>query len=139
MIVNEQLGRLFRPKLFERISPENVTHQAMRGRFAESVDLRTGRVSHPYTSSISAGRMGAHRTKIIDRVELGRQTTMNAQELLVHDRRQRQVAKRIHASVIDGLRVLVLAFEFESEIVGQVTAFVVASKQEQGVRVPDLE
>ena len=64
---------------------------------------------------------------------------MYAQELLVHDRGEGQGAKRLHTCVVHALRVLVLAFGLEREVVGQVAALMVASKEEERVWIPDLE
>ena len=52
---------------------------------------------------------------------------MYTEELLVHDGGQGQCAEGLHTGVINSLGVFVLAFELESEVVGQVAAFVVAS------------
>lgn len=64
---------------------------------------------------------------------------MDTQELLVHNRGQGQGAERLHAGVVDRLRVLVFAFQLEREVVGQVAAFVVPPKEEQAFRIPDLQ
>jgi hypothetical protein len=72
-------------------------------------------------------------------MELRAQSTVYTQELLVHDCSQRQCAERVHACLVYGLRVLVLAFELEGKVVGQMAALVVSSKQPEGVGVPDLE
>ena len=52
---------------------------------------------------------------------------MNTQELLVHDCRQRQAAEGLHAGLVDGLGVLVLALEFEGKVVGQMPTFVISA------------
>lgn len=85
------------------------------------------------------GEALADRLEVVKRLQLWAQPSVNAQELLVHDRRQRQSAKALHARVVDPLRVLVLALELEGEVVGEMAAFVVASEEEEGVGVPDLE
>lgn len=54
---------------------------------------------------------------------------MYAEKLLVHDSSQGQRAERVHACVVYSLGVLVLAFELECEVVGQMATFVIASKQ----------
>ncbi len=64
---------------------------------------------------------------------------MDAEELLVHDCSKREGAERFHASIVDGFGVLVLAFELEGEVVGQVAAFMVASEEPEGIGIPDLE
>ena len=42
-------------------------------------------------------------------MQLGRKATVDAEELLVHDRRQREGAERIHTRFVDALSVLPLA------------------------------
>lgn len=64
---------------------------------------------------------------------------MNAQELLVHDSSQGQTAERLHASLVNGFRVLVFAFQLEGEVVCQVTALVVSAEQPEGFGVVNLE
>lgn len=64
---------------------------------------------------------------------------MNAEKLLVHDRRQRQRTEGLDASFVDPLAVFVFALEFECEVVRQVSALVIASQQPEGIRVPDLQ
>lgn len=64
---------------------------------------------------------------------------MNTQELLVHNRRQRQRAEGFDASLVDFLAVLVLTFEFECEVIRKMSAFVVASQKPECVGVPDLQ
>ena len=53
---------------------------------------------------------------------------MYAEKLLVHDGSQRQGAKGLHTGFVNLLRVLVLAFEFEGEIVRQMPAFMISSQ-----------
>jgi hypothetical protein len=64
---------------------------------------------------------------------------MYAQELLVHDRSQWQRAKRFHACFVDLLAVLVLAFELEGEVVGEMAALVVAAKEPESAGIPYLQ
>lgn len=55
-------------------------------------------------------RKGTNGAKVIEGVELGRETAMNAEELLVHNRGEGEGAERVHAGVVDFFRVLVLAY-----------------------------
>ena len=64
---------------------------------------------------------------------------MDAKELLVHDRGQRESTEGRRAGLVHPLGIFVLAFELEGEVVGQVPAFVVASQQPERGRVPDLQ
>jgi hypothetical protein len=62
-----------------------------------------------------------------------------AQKLLVHDRGEWEGAKRLQACFVHALGVLVLAFSLEREVVGQVTALMVAAEEEERIWIPDLE
>jgi hypothetical protein len=50
------------------------------------------------------------------------------QELLVHDSGEGKRAEGVHAGFIDSLRVLVLTFELECEVVCQMATFVVTAE-----------
>jgi DNA recombination-dependent growth factor C len=64
---------------------------------------------------------------------------VNTQKLLVHNSGQGKGAESVHASLVDGLGVLVLALELESEVISQMTALVVSAEQPERVGVPDLQ
>lgn len=64
---------------------------------------------------------------------------MDAEELFVHDRRQRQSTKGFKTGLVNSLAILVLALEFEGEVVCQMPALVVSSQQPERVGVPNLE
>jgi len=53
---------------------------------------------------------------------------MDAQELLVHDGSKGERAERVHASFVDCLGILVLAFELERKVIRQMSTFVVPSE-----------
>jgi hypothetical protein len=72
-------------------------------------------------------------------VELRAQASVDAEKLLIHDSSQRQTAERFHASLVHFFRILVLAFQFEGEVVGQVPAFMIPAEQPKGVWIPDLQ
>lgn len=78
-------------------------------------------------------------SNVIEGVQLGAQTTVNAEELLVHNSSQRQATEGVHTSLIEGLGVFVSAFELESEVIGQMTAFVVSSKEPERLGIVNLE
>lgn len=61
---------------------------------------------------------------------------MNAEELLVHDCSQWQGAERFHACIIDGLGILVLALQFECEVVGKMATLMIAAEKPQAVWIP---
>ena len=60
---------------------------------------------------------GAYLLQVIQGVQLRAETAVNAEELLVHNGSQGQAAERLHASVVDRLRILVSALELEGEVV----------------------
>lgn len=66
-------------------------------------------------------------------------TSVDTEELLVHDRRQRQRAERFDAGLVDLLVVFMLAFEFKGEIIRKMSTLVVATQEPQCVGVPDLQ
>lgn len=53
MIVDEKLRSLLLAEFFEWICPENVTHQALGGRLAESIDLNLSAVASPRKAGAS--------------------------------------------------------------------------------------
>jgi hypothetical protein len=64
---------------------------------------------------------------------------MNTEELLVHDRRQWQRAKRLDARFIDTFAVFVLTLQFKSEVIRQMPTLVVTPQQPECIRIPDLK
>jgi hypothetical protein len=60
----------------------------------------------------------AYVSEVIKSIEFGGQATMNAKELLVHNSCEGKAAEGFHAGIVYPFRVLVLAFEFESEVIG---------------------
>ena len=72
-------------------------------------------------------------------MKLRAQTAVYAEELLVHDRSKGESAERIHARLVYSLRVFMLAFELEGEVVGQMPALVVSAKQPERIGIPDLQ
>lgn len=84
---------------------------------------------------------------------------MDAEELLVHQGGQRKAVERLHASIVDALRILnftyitlrlsilynnlyflkIHTFLFEGKVLGQMPAFVVAPQQVQGGRVANFQ
>ena len=63
---------------------------------------------------------------------------MYTQKLLVHDSSKWQGAERFHTCFVDLFRIFMLAFQFEREVVCEMSAFMVSPKQPQRVGVPDL-
>jgi len=61
-------------------------------------------------------------------MQLWTKPTMDAQELLVHDGSKGERAERVHASFVDCLGILVLAFELERKVIRQMSTFVVPSE-----------
>jgi DNA recombination-dependent growth factor C len=83
--------------------------------------------------------MCTYALQIVQSVQLRAQSTVNTQKLLVHNSGQGKGAESVHASLVDGLGVLVLALELESEVISQMTALVVSAEQPERVGVPDLQ
>ena len=83
--------------------------------------------------------MATYAFQVLECVELGAQSSVYTQELLVHNGGKGKRAERVHAGFVDSLRVLVLAFKLECEVVCQMAAFVVTTEQPQRVGVPDLQ
>ncbi|TKW51225.1 hypothetical protein CTA1_2028 [Colletotrichum tanaceti] len=97
------------------------------------------RLSLSLSLSLSRGKSSTHGSQVIEGVKLGAQTTVDAQELFVHDGSQGQAAEGLHAGLVNGLGVLVLALELEGKVVGQVATLVVTAEQPQGLGVVDLQ
>ena len=77
--------------------------------------------------------------EIVQGVELWRQSSVNAEELLVHDGCQWQGTERLHTGLIHILRVLVLTLQLEGEVISQMATLVVTTQKPQAVWVPDLQ
>ena len=72
-------------------------------------------------------------------MQLGAETTVNTQELLVHNSSKGESAEGLHASLVNGLGVFVLALKLEGEVVGQMATLVITTHEPEGVGVPNLE
>ena len=77
--------------------------------------------------------------EVIQGIQFWTEAAVYAEKLLVHDGSQRQGAERIHTSFVNFLRVFVLTFELEGEIVCQMPALMISSQEPQGVGIPNLE
>ncbi len=49
-------------------------------------------------------------TDVIQGMQLGREATMDTEELFVHDGCERKRTERLHSSIVDTLRILALAY-----------------------------
>jgi hypothetical protein len=87
MIVNEELLRLFLSEFFQRISPEDVAHETVGWWFSEAIDLQV------LTENRFAEATTTYRLDIFESVQLGTQSTMDAEKLLVHDGSKRKSAE----------------------------------------------
>ena len=67
----------------------------------------------------------AYTLQVLQRMEFWTKPSVYTQELLIHDGGKRERTERIHASFVNLLRVLVLAFQLEGEIVCKMTALMV--------------
>lgn len=132
-VVNKIFACLFLPELLKRVGPEDVTHQAVGRRLPKAINLRKVSVGPPVRQTIS------YRLDILEGVQFWTQAPVDTEELLVHDRRQRQRTEGFYTSLVDLLAVFVLAFELEGEIICEMPALVVPSQKPQRVRVPNLQ
>lgn len=72
-------------------------------------------------------------------MQLGTETTVNTQELLVHNSSEGKSTERLHASLVHGLGVFMLALQLEGEVISQMATFVVTAHKPESVGIPDLE
>jgi hypothetical protein len=80
-----------------------------------------------------------YRFEILEGVEFRAESTVDAKELLVHDGGKWETAKGLYTRFIHLLGVLVLAFQLEGEIVGQMPAFVISAQKPERVWIPNLQ
>jgi hypothetical protein len=106
VIVEKTFVRLFCAKVFDGISPKNITHQSVGGRFAESIKLSVIR-----PNCTRSGELRAYFTDIIKGIQFWRKAAMYAEKLLVHNCRQRKGTERLHACFINTFGILVLAYD----------------------------
>lgn len=115
--MNKELACLLLTKVLQGICPQDIAHETMCRRLSEAVD----------------------GLDVFQGMQLRTEAAVNAEELLVHDRRQRESTEGLHAGFVNSFGVLVLALEFKGEVICQMATLVVAPKQPQGVWIPDLE
>ncbi len=127
MVVHKVLRASLLPKVLDRVGPQYVAHEPGRWWLKETVQLHT--YFHHNVGKNKEGR--ADFTNVVDGVQLGRQPTVYAEELFVHDCGKRQGAEGLDARLVDALGVLVLAFELECEVVGQMPALVIPTEEEE--------
>lgn len=106
VVVHKVLLRLLLSKVLERVCPKNIAHETVCGWLSETIDA----------------------LEVLQGVKFGTETAVNAQELLVHYSSQGQSAERLHAGLVNILRVFVFALELEGEVVCQVAALVVSAE-----------
>ena len=58
---------------------------------------------------------------------------------LVQDRDEGQCAERLEASLVNALRVLVLALYLERVVVGHAATFMLATEEEERIWIPDFQ
>ena len=76
---------------------------------------------------------------VVDGVNFGRQSTMHAEILTVHDRGEGQAIEALHASVVDLLSILDEAFGLEGKILAQMPTFVVTPDQMDRVTIKQFQ
>ena len=117
MIVDEVFSSLFGAKLLERVSPEDVAHQALGWCLSETINT----------------------LDVFESVQFRTQSTVDTQKLLVHDSSEWKCAEGLHACLVDVLGILVLTLKLESKVVRKMPALVVAAQKPQCVRIPYLQ
>lgn len=91
MVMDEAFVCLFRAKVFQRVSPEQIAHKPVCWWLPEAIDLpcitrfRHCQCTNPNTRT--------YVSQVVQRLQLGRETAMDAEKLLVHDGAQGKGAK----------------------------------------------
>jgi hypothetical protein len=85
------------------------------------------------------GFIGTYALEILKCVQFGTETTVNTQELLVHNSSEGKSAERLHTSLVHSLGVFVLALQLEGKVIGQMATLVVTTHEPESVGVPNLE
>jgi hypothetical protein len=81
----------------------------------------------------------AHVANVVDRLQIGRYTSMYAKILLGDDRDEGQRAERFEASFPHALRVFVLALYLERGAFVIPATFMMAAEEEERVWIADFE
>ena len=100
--MTEVLRGLLVPEVLPGVGPEDVAHGTVGWRLLEPVQLRQNHFVMTFTRN-------SHLPDIIQAVELWTETSVNTQELFVHQRRQGKTIESIHAGFVDVLGVFDLA------------------------------
>jgi hypothetical protein len=66
---------------------------------------------------------------VFEGMQLGTETTVDAEELFVHNCRQRQRTEGFQACFVEPFTIFVLALQLEGEVVGQMATFVITPQQ----------
>lgn len=91
------------------------------------------------TYQLGDNKSNTYSLDILKGVQLRAETTVDTEELLVHNRRQRQRTEGFDARLIDPLAILVFTLQLEREVVCQVATLVVTPQQPKRVGIPDLQ
>lgn len=87
VVMDEEIRGFFLTKFFKGIRPEDVAHQPVGWRFAETVNT----------------------SEVIKSLQLGAQTAVDTQELFIHDGSQGKGAETVHTSFVYTLGIFVFA------------------------------
>ena len=107
MIMHEALRSLLLPKVLHRIGPKNVAHETRRWWLTEPIQLRKARELWVITANIVET---TYVPNVVQGVKLGGKSSMDAEELLVHDGSEGKCAERIHAGIVHTLGILALTY-----------------------------
>jgi hypothetical protein len=106
VIVYEALRSFLLPKVLHGVRPEDITHKTGCRWLAEAIQLK-GRTRKVWP--MIRGTMGTtYVPNVIQGVQLGRKSSMDAEKLLIHDGGKGKCTERVHAGVVQALGVLTL-------------------------------
>lgn len=106
VVMHEALRTLLLPKVLYGIGPKDVTHKTRSRGLAKAVKLRDEYVRVRHLSAVTVGT--TYAPNVIQSIKLGRQPAMNTEKLLVHDGSEGERAERVHAGLVQALRIFTL-------------------------------
>ena len=89
MVVHKAIRGLLLPEVFSGIRPKYITHEARCWWLPESVNLQCGVRCTGLRTAVDAYVLATHPTQVVQGIEFRRKASVYAEELLVHDGRQR--------------------------------------------------
>ena len=77
----------------------------------------------------NAGGTYTYSLDIFEGMQFGAEAAVDAEELFVHNRRQRQRTEGFQTCLVDPFTIFVLALQLEGEVVRQVATFMITPQQ----------